>query len=85
MGRKVIVERFPYRFVEAGTLDNGKPDCRIEKFRQETKRYTDMYLCDNQLQLLTAIEDINYCRWLDADGVPCYNNARGIVSNPYPN
>ena len=27
----VIMERYPYRYVEVGTLDNGKPDFRIQK------------------------------------------------------
>ena len=29
-------------------------------------------LCDNELQLMTAMEDYEYTRWLDPDGVPCY-------------
>ena len=28
---KVLLERFPYRYVESGTLDNGFPDYRIQK------------------------------------------------------
>ena len=27
----VLLERFPYRYVENGTLENGKPDFRIQK------------------------------------------------------
>jgi len=27
----VLLERFPYRYVELGTLENGKPDFRIQK------------------------------------------------------
>ena len=27
----VLMERFPYRYVEVGTLENGSPDCRIQK------------------------------------------------------
>jgi len=78
----IINERFPYRFVQTGTLENGKPDCRIQKFSHQTKRYSDMYLCDNELQMMTAMEDVEYCKWLDPEGVPCYTRSR--VSNPYP-
>ena len=46
----VIMERYPYRYVELGTLDNGKPDFRIQKENHYTKRYNDMYLCDNGMQ-----------------------------------
>ena len=28
----VILERYPYRYVECGTLDNGFPDYRIQKY-----------------------------------------------------
>ena len=28
---KVLNERFPYRYVECGTLDNGFPDFRIQR------------------------------------------------------
>ena len=27
---------------------------------------------DNGMQLMTAIEDFEYTKWLDPDGVPCY-------------
>ena len=36
---KVIMERYPYRYVECGTLDNGFPDYRIQKEDYYTKRY----------------------------------------------
>tara|TARA_Y100001970_G_scaffold177340_1_gene216081 strand:+ start:402 stop:638 length:237 start_codon:yes stop_codon:yes gene_type:complete len=68
----VLLERFPYRYVETGTLDNGKPDYRIQKMDTYTRRYKDMYLCDNAMQLTTAMEDFEYTKWLDPDGVPCY-------------
>ena len=68
----VLLERFPYRYVETGTLDNGKPDYRIQKMDNYTRRYKDMYLCDNAMQLTTAMEDFEYTKWLDPDGVPCY-------------
>ena len=69
----VIMERFPYRYVEDGVIElNGKPDYRIQKFNEYTKRYNDMYLCDNSMQLDIAIEDFEYTKWLDPEGVPCY-------------
>ena len=80
---KILLEKYPYRFTEAGTLPNGRPDCRIQKYNINTKRYTDMYLCDNQMQMMTAMSDINYCRWLDPEGVPCYNKADGNYKHPY--
>ena len=62
----VLFERFPYRYVECGTLEiNGMPDYRIQKANEYTKRYSDMYLLDNQMQLLTAMEDFEYTKWLD--------------------
>lgn len=69
---KVLLERFPYRYVECGTLENGFPDYRIQKANSWTKRYSDMYLLDNQMQLLTAIDDFDYTLWLDPENVPCY-------------
>ena len=69
---KVLLERFPYRYVECGTLENGFPDYRIQKANSWTKRYNDMYLLDNQMQLLTAIDDFDYTLWLDPENVPCY-------------
>jgi len=69
---KVLLERFPYRYIENGTLENGHPDFRIQKADSWTKRYKDMYLLDNQMQLLTAMEDFDYTLWLDPEGVPCY-------------
>tara|TARA_R100000030_G_scaffold96685_1_gene85068 strand:- start:1953 stop:2195 length:243 start_codon:yes stop_codon:yes gene_type:complete len=68
----VLLERTPYRYVEVGTLDNGFPDYRIQKQHEYTKRYSDMYLCDNQMQILLAMEDFEYTKWLDPEGVPCY-------------
>jgi len=69
---KVLLESFPYRYVEMGTLENGFPDYRIQKVDSYTGRYRDMYLCDNEMQLMTAMEDYNYTCWLDPDRVPCY-------------
>ena len=69
---KVILDRFPYRYVECGTLENGYPDFRIQKMNSITGKYKDMYLCDNSLQMMTAVEDFEYTKWLDPDGVPAY-------------
>ena len=69
---KILLERFPYRYIEYGTLDNGFPDYRIQKADSWTKRYSDMYLCDNGMQLQTAMEDFEYTKWLDPARVPCY-------------
>lgn len=69
---KILLERYPYRYVECGTLENGFPDYRIQKANEWTKRYNDMYLCDNQMQILTAMEDYDYTCWLDPDRVPAY-------------
>ena len=69
----VLLERFPYRYVECGTLEiNGMPDYRSQKADSYTKRYHDMYLLDNQMQLLTAMEDFEYTKWLDPEGVAAY-------------
>ena len=66
------MERFPYRYVESGTLENGRPDFRIQKMDSWARRYKDMYLCDNGMQLTQAIEDFEYTKWLDPAGVPAY-------------
>ena len=43
----ILLERFPYRYIQVGTLEiNGMPDCRIQKVDSYTGRYRDMYLCD---------------------------------------
>lgn len=77
---KVLRETFPYRFCENETRDAGW----IEKFNDLTRRWFKMYECDSSMQLLTAMEDINYCRWLDPEGVPCYRENRGdSVKSPY--
>jgi hypothetical protein len=69
----ILLERFPYRYVQVGNLEiNGKPDCRIQKVDSYTGRYKDIYLCDNEMQLMTAMEDHSYTVWLDPDGGSCY-------------
>jgi hypothetical protein len=70
---KVLLQKEDYRFVEAGILEiNGKPDYRLQKQNYYTKRWNDIYLFDNQMQCLTAMEDHQYCRWLDPEGVSAY-------------
>jgi|TARA_B100002052_G_scaffold277082_1_gene282267 hypothetical protein len=72
---KTILERYPYRYVECGTLEiNGMPDYRIQKFDEYSRRYKDMYLLDSGTQLDYAMEDFEYTKWLDPAGVPCYIN-----------
>ncbi len=68
----VLLERFPYRYVDCGIIENGFRDYRIQKADSYTGKYKDMYLCDNAMQIDTAMEDFEYTKWLDPDGVPCY-------------
>ena len=69
----IIHERFPYRFVQKGHIQlNGNPDFRMQKANEYTKKYSDVYLFDNGDQMLLAIEDSEYAKWLDPDRVPCY-------------
>ena len=69
----VILEKFPYRYIEMDKLlENGHPDYRIQKFNDYTRRYNDMYLLDSATQLDYAMDDFEYTKWLDPDGVPCY-------------
>ena len=72
----VLLERFPYRFIE--TEERGF----IEKYNLSTKRWSHMYECGCERQMLTAIEDIEYVKWLDPEGVPCY--VKSTVTAPYP-
>ena len=69
---QVLLERFPYRYIENGTLENGKPDFRIQKIDSNSHRLKDMYRCDNGMQLTQAMEDFEYTKWLDPACVPCY-------------
>ena len=70
---KILNEQYPYRYCESDNKDKGW----IEKYDWQTKRYKKIYDCDSSLQLLTAIEDLNYTKWLDPAGVPCYRENRG--------
>lgn len=72
---KVLLERFPYRFCEEP--DRGY----IQKYNLLTKRWFHLYECDCELQMSTAMGDINYVRWLDPEGEPI--NVNNSVSNPY--
>ena len=73
----VLLERFPYRYCEEP--DRGY----IQRYDENTRRYRTFYECDSQLQLLTAMEDFDYTKWLDPEGVPCYREQRGdVVKNP---
>ncbi len=75
----ILLERFPYRYVETDDKERGY----IEKFEDNTRRWRLMYECDCRLQLLTAMEDYQYTLWLDPEGVPCYREQRGdSVHNP---
>ena len=61
----VLMERFPYRYVTKGKIPlNGKRDCRIQTYNANTKRWVDTYLCDNEEQLMAAMEDKDYTLWL---------------------
>ena len=64
----VILEKFPYRYIEMDNLlENVHPDYRIQKFNEYTQRYRDMYLLDSATQLDYAIDDFEYTKWLDPD------------------
>ena len=87
MGAKtqVILERFPYRFVQKGLLEiNGEPDYRIQKFNEVTRLYRDMYYLDSSIQLDYCIEDPEYVKWLDPDPeVAAYPRKGDTVVSPY--
>jgi hypothetical protein len=68
---RTIAQIEGFRFVERGTLEiNGKPDLRLQLQDEYTLRWRDAYLFDNEMQMLTAIEDLDYARWLTNQ--PCY-------------
>ena len=72
---KVLLTREGYRFVQKGLIElNGMPDYRLQKQNYYTKYWNDIYLFDNSMQLITAMEDIEYCRWIDPEGVPAYRH-----------
>ena len=79
---KVILDRFPYKFVECGKLEiNGMPDFRILKFNEVTRSYQTIYYLDSQIQMDCALEDPEYVKWLDPDPeVGAYPNRSDTVS-----
>ena len=82
---EVILERYPYRFVQKGLLEeNGAPDFRIQKFNDIQKRYYDMYYLDSAAQLDCCIEDREYVKWLDPDPeVAAYPRKSDTITTPY--
>ncbi len=67
----VIHEHGPFRFVQKGTIElNGNPDYRLQEQDYYNRKWFDVYLFDNQQQMLLAIEDQEYPKWLT--GKPCY-------------
>lgn len=81
---KVLSSYGPYRYIIRGLLPNGLEDCVIQKFNELSKRWINMYECVDVIQLMTAIEDVEYTKWLDPSCVPCYRENRGdVVKSPY--
>jgi hypothetical protein len=75
---KVIAQIEDFRFVEKGIIEiNGMPDYRLQVQDYYTKRFKDVYLFDNKMQFETALNDLDYAKWL-LDR-PCY---RGRLSEP---
>ena len=82
----VILDRYPYRFVQFGKLKSGYPDFRIQKMNFNTWRWNDMYLLDSQAQLDYCIEDREYVKWLDPDPeVAAYPRKSDVCRSPYAN
>jgi len=73
----VLLERFPYRYVQVGTLENGNPDYRIQRYNEDTKKYQTSYLLDNQQQLLLCMEDFEYVKWLHNEPSYVRDNVKG--------
>ena len=64
---EVLLQNEPYRYVrKEELLENGQPDYRIQKWNNHNG-YKDMYLCDNYMQMQTAMDDFEYTKWLDPD------------------
>ena len=73
---EVIRQNDPYRYVKMpDLLDNGQPDYRIQKWNNHNG-YKDMYLCDNEMQLMTAMEDKDYTLWLAGEN--CYRRSVSV-------
>lgn len=79
MKTTTIHERGPYRYVDCGYCENGCPDFRLQEKDFYTGKYNEIYLFDNQDQMLLAIEDYQYTLWLA--GQPAY--IKDVVTNPY--
>ena len=69
----------PFRYVDYGYCENGTPDFRLQEKDEYTKKYRDIYLFDNQEQMLLAIEDYDYT--LRLAHKPCYQ--KDTIKNPY--
>jgi len=68
---KVIAQREGFRYIERGVIPlNGKPDFRIQVQDEYTGKFRDAYLCDNEMQFLLCMEDVEYAKWLTNQ--PCY-------------
>ena len=82
---EVILERYPYRFVQKGLLEiNAEPDYSIQKFNDLSRQYNDMYYNDSGIQLDACLEDHEYVKWLDPDPeVAAYPNKSDSVRSPY--
>ena len=76
MKATLLLERFPYRFVESA--ERGW----VEKFSLDTKRYSHMYEVGCEKQMATLLDDVEYVKWLDPSGVPCYH--KSTIKAPYP-
>ena len=68
-----------YRYVDCGYCENGAPDFRLQEKDEYTRKWRDIYLFDNQMQMLIAIEDFDYTLLLA--GKPCYQ--KDVVKNHY--
>lgn len=67
---KVLHTIGAFRFVEKGILENGMPDYRLQEQDYYNRKWFDVYLFDNQMQCLLAMEDQEYPKWLT--GKPSY-------------
>ena len=61
---RMCAERFPFKYMDHGILPNGCGDFRMYEFSEDTRRYRECYLFDNKEQMLLAIEDHEYSKWL---------------------
>lgn len=81
MNYRIVLQQGEYRHIEMITpLENGFMDYRLQKRDEDNNKWKDRYLYDNKLQMLTALEDFEYAKWLCGD--PCY--PRDNFKNPYP-